>query len=92
MDFLSQYKQEHPEAFQEKKRTPITDEYGRVYTGMIAVVIRLSRGRIRDARTASYVLLGGAILIAIISLVLYFRSGTSGPSGRVVPVAGPNTQ
>ena len=92
MDLLEQYNIQHPEAFREQKPAPLRDPYGRELTGMIAVVIRLSGGRIRDARMANYVLLGGAILMAIISLVLYFRSGTPGPSGRIIPVAGPNAQ
>lgn len=71
MDPLSQYKQSHPEAFQEKKPSPPTDEYGRAYSRMVAFVMRLSGGRIKDARQASYVLLAGAILIAMISLRFY---------------------
>lgn len=75
MDLLSQYKQDHPEVFQEKKRPPLTDEYGRAYTGMIAVVMRLSGGRIKDARRASYALLVFAVLVLVVSLVLFFSGG-----------------
>ena len=82
MDILSQYKQEHPETFQEKKLPRMTDEYGREYTGMVAFVIRLSGGRIRDARTASFAL---AIVAGIIVLATFYlfisalRGGSSAP-------------
>lgn len=92
MELLSQYKQDHPEAFQEQKRPPLTHEYGRQYTGMIAFVIRLSGGRIRDANAATRVLLIAAAVIILISVILFFRTGTPRPSGPIVPVAGPGTQ
>lgn len=72
MDILSQYKKEHPEAFQEKKAPPMTDEYGRVYTGMIALVIRMSGGRIRDAKGASMALLVFVVLVLIGASLLFF--------------------
>ena len=75
MDILSSYKQQHPAAFQEKKQTPLTDEYGREYSTMVAWVIRLSGGRIRDARTATYTLMVVAVIVFIISLFLFFRRG-----------------
>lgn len=83
MDLLSQYKQDYPEAFQEKKPVSLTDEYGRTYSGMVAVVMRLSGGRINDARRASYVLLAvtGVILLAT---VLVF-SGVFGFSSNSRP-------
>ena len=77
MDLLSQYKKENPEAFREQKQAPATDEYGRVYTSMIALVMRLSGGRVRDARTASYALLSIAILGALVAVSLYLSSGTT---------------
>ena len=84
MDLLSQYKQEHPE-FQEKKQAPMTDEYGRVYTGMIALVMRLSGGRIRDARTATYALMAASVIVFIVSLFLFFRGGgTALPPAREI--------
>ncbi|MEK7541610.1 MAG: hypothetical protein AAB533_02055 [Patescibacteria group bacterium] len=84
MDLLSQYKQEHPEAFQDKKAVPLTDEYGRVYTGMIGLVMRLSGGRIRDGRTASYALLAAAAVIVVIALY-FFISGIGGGAGAPLP-------
>ena len=72
MDLLSQYNKDHPEASLEKKAASITDEYGRVYTGMIALVMRLSGGSIRDARTASYVLLAASAIIILGALVILF--------------------
>ncbi len=78
MDLLSQYNKDQPEAFQEEKAAPITDEYGRAHSGMIRLVMRLSGGRIRDARTASYVLLIAAAVILTVSLVFFFAgSGNS---------------
>ena len=86
MDLLSQYNKDHPEASQEKKRAPTTDEYGRVYTGMIALVMRLSGGRIRDGRTASYVLLIAVAVILTVSLILSFAgSGSSVPPPPPTP-------
>ncbi len=91
MDLLSQYKQQNPEAFQEKKPLPLTDEYGRTYSGMVAFVIRLSGGRIRDARQASYALLGVVAFIIIISLSLFFYGGrnTIYVSKELIPVQQP---
>lgn len=90
MDILSQYKQEHPEAFQEKKPLPLTDEYGRTYTGMVGLVMRLSGGRIRDANQASKVLLVGTVVIGAVALYLFIRAFSSPrPSGPIIPVAGP---
>ena len=86
MDLLSQYKQQHPEAFQEKKPARMTDEYGREYTGMVAFVIRLSGGRIRDARTASYALAIAVAIIVLVSLMIYFMgSGGNIPSSPPTP-------
>ena len=81
MDLLEQYKQQNPKAFQEKKRAPMTDEYGRVYTGMIALVMRLSGGRIRDARQASYALLAVAVVLFLAALLFFFGiPGASAPT------------
>lgn len=73
MDLLEQYKQQHPEAFREQKPRPLIDKYGRTDTGMIAFVMRLSGGRIRDAKTASYTLLMVAIVIGLISFLLFVK-------------------
>lgn len=82
MDLLSQYKQDHPEAFQERKPAPMTDEYGRTYTGMIALVMRLSGGRIKDARQASYMLFGmiGVFMLMTVIVLLIFNTAHSGKS------------
>ena len=78
MDLLSQYKQDHPEAFREQKQAPMADEYGRAYTGMTAWVMRMSGGRIRDARGASYMLFAVAAVLLAASLIFFFAgSGSS---------------
>ena len=83
MDLLSQYKKEHPEAFQEKPALPMTDEYGREYATMVRWVIQLSGGRIRDARQASYALLGATILIFLAALTMFFMSFNVLPASRL---------
>ena len=83
MDLLSQYKQDHPEAFQKQKPQPATDPYGREYRAMMRFVMRLSGGRIRDARQASYALLVVAVIIALISAFLFFN-----PAGILRPSSG----
>ena len=91
MDIFSQYKKEHLEESRVEKQTPTIDEYGRAYTGMIAFVIGLSGGRIRDARQASYMLLGIAGFILFVSLwVLFFAGGSHSvtPPGRIINEAG----
>lgn len=77
MDLRSQYKQAHPEAFQARKPAPMMDEYGRTYTGMIAFVMRLSGGRIRDARTASYALAIAAGIILTTALAFFYLTAGS---------------
>ncbi len=84
MDILSQYKKDHPEAFQEKKAVPMADEYGRVYTGMVALVMRLSGGRIKDARTANIALLAVVAVIAIMT-IYFFISAISGGTNSPLP-------
>lgn len=74
MDLLEQYKQQNPEAFQEKKLPILTDAYGREYSGMVAFVIRLSGGRIRDARQAGYVLLTIAAGATIATFFLFAKN------------------
>ena len=84
MDLLEQYKQQNPEAFREKKPAPMADAYGREYSSMTAWVIRLSGGRIRGAKQASYALLGIAIIIGLITFVLFAgQSGLFRSSGKV---------
>ena len=81
MDLLEQYKQQNPEKFREQKPTQMADEYGREYPAMVALVIRLSGGRIKDARQASYVLLGIMVHISIIALFLFFGTKTTDNPG-----------
>jgi len=84
MDLLSQYKQEHPEAFREQRQSPVADEYGRAYTGMTAWVIRISGGRIRDARQATTVLLIVTVVIAAVAAYI-FISAIGGGANAPLP-------
>jgi len=87
MDLLSQYKQQNSDAFQEqKKQRQMTDEYGREYSGMAALIIKLSGGMIKDAQQANYPLAIATAIIALLSLVIYFTgSGGSNPSSPPTP-------
>ena len=55
----------------------MSDAYGREYTSMVAWVVRLSGGRIRDARQASIALLILSAIVVISALMVSFWSGTS---------------
>lgn len=79
MDLLEQYKQRHPEAFQEKKPVA-TDPYGREYGMLIRLAIQLSRGYIRDARQANYALLTIAIVVGLAALLFFFGVPGSAPT------------
>ncbi len=81
MDLLEQYKQQNPEAFREKKSAPMADAYGREYSWLVALGIRLSGGRIQNAKQASYALLAVAAVFVLASL-LFFTGipGTSAPT------------
>lgn len=86
MDLLEQYKQQRPEAFQEQKpSTPAADAYGREYGAIVRFAMRLSGGRIRNARQASVVLIAAAGIAFAVSLFLFFRTGGSSlPSAREI--------
>lgn len=58
----------------------MADAYGREYSGMVALAMRLSGGRIRDARQASYVLAVTAGVILLISLLFFFGVPGSAPT------------
>ena len=82
MDLLSQYNKDHPEALREQKPAHMTDAYGREYSKMVALVIRLSGGRIRDARQANRALLIAVVAISFATLYLFvftLRGGTPAP-------------
>lgn len=85
MDLFSQYNQNHPEAFREQKQIPATDEYGRAYSGMVRLVMRLSDGRIRDVKQAVRVLLIVGIAVFAVSIVifLYNVSGSGAPVNSI---------
>ena len=95
MDLLEQYKQQNPEKFREQRPAQMTDAYGREYSGINAFIIRLSGGKIRDAKQASYALLGVAAVIAAISGVLFLRLlgvGMGPDTTNVTPIAGPGNE
>ena len=83
MDLLSQYRQEHPESFQEKQAWTPPRDYG----FFIRLAMRLSGGRIRDVNTASYALAIVAGVILIVSLFLFFGiPGVGSTTNLSVPV------
>lgn len=72
MDFLEQYKQQNPPAFQKRSSLLLTDDYGRAYSGMITLAMRFSGGRIKNTKEASYVLLVFAGIIMLVSFAIFF--------------------
>lgn len=72
MDILSQYKQQNPEAFREKKQPVATDIYGNEYGTMARAVMRMSGGRIQTLGQANKALFFGAIIIFIVSCIFWF--------------------
>ncbi len=86
MDLLSQYKQDHPEAFQEKKAVPMADEYGHAYPRMVRMVMRLSGGRITNIHQAIYALVIVAAVVFVVSLTVFFwGSGGNTPQPPPTP-------
>ena len=79
MDLLEQYKQQRPEAFKQTAPQPAADPYGRKYGTMVRLVMRLSGGKIKDARQASYALLAVAIVFGIATLLFFFGIPGSTP-------------
>ena len=71
MDLLSQYKQDHPEAFRDAPKWQPPKEYG----FFIRLVMRLSGGKIRDINKASYALAIAAAVVFLISLLFFFGIG-----------------
>lgn len=80
MDILSQYKQDHPEAFRPGPQWEPPKEYG----FFIRLAMRLSGGRIRDINQASYALTIAVAVVLLISLLLYF--GIPGTGTKTVPL------
>jgi len=79
VDLLEQYKQQRPDAFQERKPAP-ADAHGREYGAMIRMAMRLSGGRIRDARQANYTLLVTAVVVGFVALLFFFGIPGSAPT------------
>ena len=92
MDLLEQYKQQRPEAFKPSVAAqPTTDPYGREYGTMVRLAMRLSGGRIRDARQASYALLAVAVMFGIATLLIFFSDslGSNKIQGHPLTPASP---
>lgn len=89
MDLLEQYKQQYPEKFRPKEREP---ELGQgEYGFIIRFVIHLPGGMVRNAKEASYILLGAAGVSILLTLIIFFwGSGRSTaaftPKGYVDPL------
>mgnify|MGYP001577440866 CR=1 len=81
MDLLEQYKKQYPETFKQKPQWQPSDEYG----FFIRLVMRLSRGRVRDTRQAARVLLIAAAVILLLSL--FFFVGVPGFGPETKPLA-----
>ena len=91
MGLLENYQQQHPEAFRPKEREPELGEGE--YGFIVRFVIHLPGGLIRNAKQASYVLLGAAgVAIVLTLIVLFWGSGGSraafSPKGYEAPLPG----
>ena len=78
MGLLENYKEQNPSAFREKQKRSPSDDYG----FFIRLVMSASGGRIRDANTASYVLLGAAVFIMIVAGALVISNFNLLPGPR----------
>lgn len=68
MDILKQYKKEHPMMFRE-----VPQEFrSRDHRFLIALVIWMSGGRVRDTRDASVILIVAALAVAALTIVVVF--------------------
>ena len=77
MDLLEQYKLQNPEAFRPKDRE---SELGRGEYGFIVrFVIHLPGGMVRNAKEASYILLGAAGVLIVLTLIVSFWGSGSAP-------------
>lgn len=76
MDILGQYEKQNPQQPQAPQHT--YTNISRDSTPIISFVMRLSRGRIRDARQATIVLFAGATFLIGVSLYFFLSSGSSG--------------
>ncbi len=77
MGLLENYQQQHPEAFRPKEREPdelVEGEYGFI----VRFVIHLPGGIIRNAKEASYALLGAAGVVVLLTLVISFWGSGDG--------------
>ncbi len=75
MGLLENYQQQHPEAFRPKEREPELGEGE--YGFIVRFVIHLPGGLIRNAKQASYVLLGAAGVILVLTLAIFFMGNSN---------------
>ncbi|MCR4284140.1 MAG: hypothetical protein NUV64_02375 [Parcubacteria group bacterium] len=52
---------------------------------IVGVVIKYSGGYIKDEKQASYVLIGFVVLAIVVSLFLFFGSGSSSYNEKIIP-------
>lgn len=83
MDILGAYEKQNQPIAQPIVQRAQSPEYG----FFIRLVMRLSGGRIENARQASYVLLGAVVVILIVAIVVFL--GASGLSSSIRPLHTP---
>jgi len=74
MDILEQYEKENPQDASRPAQWDVSQEF-QDESFLIQWVMRLSGGRIHDAKQANYVLLGFAVIMIVISIFLLFGTG-----------------
>ena len=75
MDILEQYEKENPQISPQPAQWGVSQEF-QDESFLIQWVMRLSSGRIHDIKQANYVLLGFAVIMIVISLFLFFGTGS----------------
>jgi hypothetical protein len=75
MDILEQYEKENPQISSQSAQRNISQEF-QDEGFLIQWVMRVSGGRIHDAKQANYVLLGFAVIMIVVSLFLFFGMGS----------------
>jgi hypothetical protein len=76
MDILEQYEKQSPQISAQPDQWGALREF-RDESFLVRLVVRLSGGRIQNVKQASYVLLGFAVVMILISIFLLFGTGSS---------------